>query len=128
MHFDFGVPINLIAEVEDNDNAVERVDFILNGLFAASATADPFQVTLTELQPGEYTVTADVIVAGTVAATSTAILIFVDPIDSTDQQTRLIQLTRPILWTGQCHWRMPLGRVGYTRPLHLAPHRWIFWQ
>jgi len=48
--------ISVIAQVTDPDSPISRVDFLVNGVLAASRTAAPYQIPLQLLSPGTLTI------------------------------------------------------------------------
>jgi len=53
-----GLPLLLQADATDSDGTVSRVDFLANGGFIGSDSTAPFAATLTNVAPGDLTLTA----------------------------------------------------------------------
>ncbi|MCD8483042.1 MAG: DNRLRE domain-containing protein [Verrucomicrobia bacterium] len=68
--FPFGSSVELVATVEENENVIESVDFIVNGTWVGSATSAPWTVWTPALSEGIYEVVVEVYVDGQLAVSS----------------------------------------------------------
>src|ERR1019366_5126152 len=56
MSFSAPSTISIVAQLTDPDSPISQVDFLVNGLLAASRTAVPYQIPLQVLTPGTLTI------------------------------------------------------------------------
>lgn len=56
--FFVGDEITVRAEALDRDGTVNRVEFFINGILFKSVTSKPYQVNITDLKAGDYTINA----------------------------------------------------------------------
>jgi hypothetical protein len=56
--FEAGATVTLKADAKDNDGSVKKVDFYVGNTLVGSATASPYQVNASGLEPGMYSAVA----------------------------------------------------------------------
>ena len=56
--FEVGATVTLKADAKDNDGSVKKVDFYVGNTLVGSATASPYQVNASGLEPGVYSAVA----------------------------------------------------------------------
>jgi plastocyanin len=110
----FAAPADIVfqANPSDADGSITRVDFFVNGTPAGSATAPPYSVTLDDLGPGTYTLSATAFDnAGASASASVTVAVAGGdaPVVTASPQSQTVSPGNTVVFTVEATGALPLS-------------------